>query len=103
MDEGGKGGDSSEGDGGGNEHGRQSERDEEGEEEAKCKAAIEVEKKVYKGSFQVRCHKCSSTKKHSMLPNARYFMSVPTAATRCAPNDDPPGGVLTRTPPTDTE
>lgn len=54
MDEGGKSRDSSEGDGGGNEHGRHSERDEEGEEEAKCKAAIEVEKKVYKGSFQVR-------------------------------------------------
>lgn len=66
MDEGGKGGDSSEGDGGGNEHGRQSERDEEGEEEAKCKAAIEVEKKVYKGSFQVRWHKCSITTEEAL-------------------------------------
>ena len=57
MDEGGKSGDASEGDSGENEHGRQSERGEEGEEEIKCKAAIEVEKKVYKGSFQVRWYR----------------------------------------------
>lgn len=29
---------------------------EEGEEETKCKAAIEVEKRVYKGSFQVNIY-----------------------------------------------
>lgn len=58
MDDGSKGGDETEGGRGGIENDRQSERDEEGEEEeAKCKAAIEVEKKVYKGSFQVICYR----------------------------------------------
>ena len=91
MDEGGKSGDSSEGDSGGKEHGRQSERDEEGEEEAKCKAAIEVEKKVYKGSFQVPYHRFMAVPISTLtLPKARYVPGVPTAAIYeyCMPNDD---------------
>lgn len=53
MEEGSRvGGDDDTGDGSSR---RQMELDEEeDEEEAKCKAAIEVEKRVYKGSFQVR-------------------------------------------------
>lgn len=44
---------------------------EEDEAEAKCKAAIEVEKRVYKGSFQVRAVRCFL----SVLSACRYERS----------------------------
>lgn len=44
----------SRGEGGGEKDNRADTWDEEDEEEAKCKTAIEVEKRVYKESFQVR-------------------------------------------------
>lgn len=53
MEEGSVGGVGQSDDGGDRNSRRQMGLDEEDEEETKCKAAIEVEKRVYKGSFQV--------------------------------------------------
>lgn len=47
---------------------------EEDEEETKCKAAIEVEKRVYKGSFQVRARERGSYQPPSYQVGSRTMI-----------------------------